>query len=169
MSIRTATLEDVKDIARIHVTAWQVAYKGLIPQSYLDKLSIAKREQSWSNILTDSKTHTVVQEINGAVVGFANFGHSRDQDRDSSVTGEITSIYINPEYWRKGLGTALFEFIFKEIKNREFTEVTLWVIDTNQTACSFYKKMGLKPDGTTKIDIREDFELKEIRYLITII
>ena len=121
MTIRIATLEDVKDIATIHVKAWQAAYKGLIPQSYLDNLSIPKREQAWQNILSDSKTNTIVQEINGAVVDFANFGHTRDEDKDSTVTGEITSIYLNPEHWRKGLGTAVFEFILEEMKNREFT------------------------------------------------
>ena len=168
MSIRNATLEDVKDIATIHVNSWQVAYKSLIPQSYLDNLSIAKREQTWSNILTNSNTHTIIKEINGAVVGFANFGHTRDEDKNSTVTGEITSIYLNPEHWRKGLGTALIEFILSELKNRGFTEVTLWVLDSNQTACNFYQKIGFKPDGATKIDIREDFELKEIRYSITI-
>lgn len=169
MGIRNATLEDVKDIATIHVTAWQTVYKDLIPQSYLDNLSITKREQTWHNILTDSKTHTIVQEINGLVVGFANFGHTRDEDKDLLLTGEITSIYLNPKYWKKGLGTALFEFILENMKKREFTQVTLWVLDTNQQARSFYQKMGLKPDGATKIDIREHFELREIRYSITII
>lgn len=169
MTIRTATLEDVKDIATIHVLAWQAAYKGLIPQSYLNNLSIAKREQAWQNILNNSKKNTIVQEINGLVVGFANFGHTRDEDKDSTVIGEITSIYLNPEYWRKGLGTALFEFILRDMRNRKFTEVTLWVLDTNQRACSFYQKMGFKSDGTTKIDIRQDFELREIRYSINLI
>ena len=160
MTIRTTTLKDIKDIATIHVTVWQVAYKGLIPQSYLDNLSIAKREQNWSSILKNSKNQTIVQEINGTVVGFANFGNTRDEDKNSKVIGEITSIYLDPEHWRKGLGTELFQFILSEMKNQEFTEVTLWVLDTNQTACSFYQKMGFKPDGATKIDIREDFELK---------
>ena len=168
MTIRNATLEDIKDIATIHVNSWQVAYKGLIPQSYLNNLSVAKREQTWGNILTNSNTHTIVKEINGKVVGFANFGHSRDEDKNSNLTGEITSIYLDPKHWRKGLGTALFQFILSGLKNREFTEATLWVLDTNQTACSFYQKMGLKPDGSTKIDIRENFELKEIRYSINL-
>ena len=169
MTIRTATLEDVKDIATIHVKAWQAAYKGLIPQSYLDNLSITKRDRAWQNILTSAKTHTIVQEINGLVVGFANFGNTRDRDRDSTVTGEITSIYLNPEHWRKGLGTALFEFILRDMKNRGFTQITLWVLDRNQSACSFYEKMGFKPDGATKIDIRENFELRELRYSINLI
>ena len=164
MTIRTATLEDVKDIATIHVNAWQIAYKGLIPQSYLNNLSIPKREQTWQDILNSAKTHTIVQQINGLVVGFANFGHTRDEDKDSTVTGEITSIYLNPEHWRKGLGTALFKFILEDLKNREFTQITLWVLDRNQEARSFYQKMGLKPDRATKIDIRENFELREIRY-----
>ena len=169
MTIRSATLQDIKDIATIHVIAWQVVYKGLIPQSYLDNLSIAKREQNWSSILNNSKNQTIVQEINGRVVGFANFGNTRDKDKNYNVTGEITSIYLDPEHWRKGLGAELFQFILSEMKNKEFTEVTLWVLDTNQTACSFYQKMGFKPDGATKIDIREDFKLKEIRYSINVI
>jgi ribosomal protein S18 acetylase RimI-like enzyme len=94
---------------------------------------------------------------------------TRDRDKDSTVTGEITSIYLNPENWRKGLGIQLFEFILEDIKNREFTQITLWVLDRNQSACSFYQKIGLKPDGATKNDMRENFELREIRYSINLI
>ncbi|BAY87014.1 GCN5-related N-acetyltransferase [Calothrix parasitica NIES-267] len=169
MTIRTAILEDTKDIAVIHVKSWQEVYKGLIPQSYLNNLSISQREKSWQNILTNSQTRTIVQEIDDLVVGFANFGKTRDVDKDSKVTGEITSIYLNFEYWRKGLGTELVKYILKDMRNRKFTQTTLWVLDTNQIARKFYEKMGFKPDGATKIDVRENFELREIRYLINLI
>ncbi|AFY52636.1 acetyltransferase [Rivularia sp. PCC 7116] len=169
MTIRTAILEDVKDIAEIHVKSWQKVYKCLIPQSYLNNLSISKREKSWQNILTNSQTHTIVQKIDDLVVGFANFGQTRDRDKDSKITGEITSIYINPEYWRKGLGTEFVEFIFKDMRNQQFTQITLWVLDTNQIARKFYEKMGFQPDGATKTDVRENFQIREIRYLINLI
>lgn len=169
MTIRNAIFEDVKDIAEIHVKSWQAVYKGLIPQSYLNNLSISKREKSWQNILTNCQTHTIVQEIDNLVVGFANFGQTRDRDKDSKISGEITSIYLNPEYWRKGLGTELVEFIFKDMKHRKFTKITLWVLDTNQIARKFYEKMGFQPDGETKVDVRENFELREIRYSIDLI
>ncbi|MEM7579202.1 MAG: GNAT family N-acetyltransferase [Cyanobacteria bacterium P01_A01_bin.80] len=169
MTIRTAIIEDVKDIATIHVKSWQVVYKGLIPQSYLNNLSISKREKYWQNILTNYETQTIVQEIDDLVVGFANFGKTRDEDKDSKIIGEINAIYLNPEYARKGLGTELIEFILKNMKNRKFTQITLWVLDTNQIARKFYEKMGFQLDGTTKIDIRENFELREIRYLINLI
>ena len=67
------------------------------------------------------------------------------------------------------MGTELVEFIFQHMKNRKFTQITLWVLDTNQIARQFYEKMGFKPDGTAKIDIRENFELREIRYLRNLI
>ncbi|MBV6625613.1 MAG: GNAT family N-acetyltransferase [Rivularia sp. (in: Bacteria)] len=169
MTIRNATPEDVKDIATIHVKSWQVAYKGLIPQSYLNNLSISKREKSWQNILTNCETHTIVQVIDELIVGFANFGKTRDEDKNSKVTGEINAIYLNPEYGRKGLGTELIEFILKNMRNRKFTQITLWVLDTNQIARKFYEKMGFEPDGATKIDIRENFELREMRYFINLI
>ena len=169
MTIRTAMLEDVKEIAAIHVKSWQVVYKGLIPQSYLNNLSISKREKSWQNILTHSQTHTIVQEIDDLVVGFANFGQTRDEDKDSKITGEITSIYLNPEYGRKGLGTECVEFILKNMKNLKFTQITLWVLDTNEIARKFYEKMGFKADGAIKIDVRENFELREMRYFINLI
>lgn len=63
----------------------------------------------------------------------------------------------------------MIEFILKNIRNRRFTQITLWVLDTNEIARKFYEKMGFKPDGTTKIDVRENFELREIRYLINLI
>lgn len=39
IEIRPATLADAEAIVRVHVTAWQESYKGIIEQSYLDKLS----------------------------------------------------------------------------------------------------------------------------------
>jgi len=38
MEIRTATLDDVPDISRIHALSWKAAYKGIVPQAYLDGL-----------------------------------------------------------------------------------------------------------------------------------
>ena len=37
MEIREATPKDVKDISRIHALSWKSAYKGIVPQAYLDK------------------------------------------------------------------------------------------------------------------------------------
>jgi hypothetical protein len=38
MDIRPAGMEDVPEIAVAHVRSWQAAYRGLLPQAYLDGL-----------------------------------------------------------------------------------------------------------------------------------
>ena len=39
MDIRPARLEDVPEITVFHVRSWQAAYRGLLPQAYLDGLT----------------------------------------------------------------------------------------------------------------------------------
>lgn len=35
-TVRNAVREEAAQIAKIHVDSWQVAYKGLMPQSYIE-------------------------------------------------------------------------------------------------------------------------------------
>jgi hypothetical protein len=37
-SVRTATAGDAMEVAKVHVRSWQAAYRGLVPDSYLDAL-----------------------------------------------------------------------------------------------------------------------------------
>ncbi len=45
--VRKAKIEDATGIAEVHVLTWQCAYRGQIPDSYLDGLSIEKRTEGW--------------------------------------------------------------------------------------------------------------------------
>jgi hypothetical protein len=45
--IRSATPGDARAIATIHVEAWRAAYRGIVPDEYLDSLSIDGRESTW--------------------------------------------------------------------------------------------------------------------------
>jgi hypothetical protein len=47
MSIRRAELSDAKGIAAVHVAAWRVAYRGLLPDDVLDRLSIEDSAKRW--------------------------------------------------------------------------------------------------------------------------
>lgn len=38
MEIRNAVIDDVENISKIYAQSWKTAYKGIIPQSYLDDL-----------------------------------------------------------------------------------------------------------------------------------
>lgn len=40
MRIREATVADVDAIAQAHVDAWRTAYAGLVPQEFIDPLTV---------------------------------------------------------------------------------------------------------------------------------
>jgi|GEM_PF-5576422 len=58
VKIRKATLKDVNVISKIYALSWKSAYKGIVPQKYLDVLKCnfwVSSFQNWinNNILTD--------------------------------------------------------------------------------------------------------------------
>jgi hypothetical protein len=53
MLIRAAVAADVAAIAQVHVRTWQSAYRGHIPDAYLDGLDPSKRAAVWSAALRE--------------------------------------------------------------------------------------------------------------------
>jgi hypothetical protein len=51
MLIRAAQIEDAKQIAEVHVASWRAAYRGILPDSMLDNLSVEKRTELWQERL----------------------------------------------------------------------------------------------------------------------
>lgn len=50
MEVRAASIDDAEAIAVVHVRSWQGAYRALIPDAYLDALSVRRRREIWRRI-----------------------------------------------------------------------------------------------------------------------
>jgi ribosomal protein S18 acetylase RimI-like enzyme len=165
--LRHAIVSDAPEIVRLHVRVWQWAYRGQIPDEYLDALddSLPRREAFRRDSLSRSPRpfETWVAELNGAIAAFADIGPSRDDDA-SPHTGELYSIHVDGTLARQGIGRALMARALDELRDEGFTEVTLWVLDTNVRARTFYEALGWCTDGAMKSDPRPGFELHEVRY-----
>ena len=77
MDIRPARIEDVPQIANVHVHSWQGAYLGLLPQAYLDSLDPAQRVGMWTRALSEtdwSHGGTLVAATDGNLLGFVSYG-----------------------------------------------------------------------------------------------
>ena len=88
MTIRCAAASDAHDIARVHVSSWQEAYKGIVPSTYLDSLSVAERVTRWAEIFERGGSDTFVADESGAIIGFSTYGATRDDDTRAGV-GEV--------------------------------------------------------------------------------
>jgi len=148
VEVRRAVPDDAAPIAAVHVRAWQVAYRGLMPDDVLDGLSVERREEMWQQALTGEDSPGVyVAVTDGAVVGFcAVAAPSRDDDAEDGV-GEIAAIYVEPDVWRTGAGRALMDVALEDLRADGWQWVTLWVLAENQPARDFYSRYGFEPDG----------------------
>lgn len=161
--IRTAVPEDAAKIARIHVDAWRSAYAGIVPDSYLARLSTEKRQKTWASTIARSPASIrVAVSDDQTVLGWATFGRSRDEDDQEA--GELYAIYLDPIHWGKGIGKALLQDAVIALVNLEFTSMTLWVLEENLRARNFYEKAGFVFDGTAKTLVFDGKALIEWRY-----
>ena len=160
IAVRAATADDVPAIARIHVDAWRAAYRGQIPDSYLDALSVEERARMWSGALArPAPTKLMVTE---PLTGFCFYGPSRDKE---DGVAEMYALYVQPDCWRQGAGRLLCEHALADARERECAAVSLWVLKTNQRARSFYERMGYAPDSAERTNTRlTRFALQEMRY-----
>lgn len=163
MQVRPATPNDAPGIARVHVAAWQVGYRGMVADDVLDGLSVDDRMLTWLGDLTDPENEisTLVVEDDGRIAGFVSvLGVSRDEDAVPG-TAEIPALYVDPPRWRTGVGRALMEVALAALVAAGANEVALWVLEENERGRAFYAAAGFKPDGERAV--REDTGAPEIR------
>jgi GNAT superfamily N-acetyltransferase len=164
--VRPAGPHDASALAEIHVRSWQVAYRGLIPNSYLDALTPEARLPRWQEWLAAvdlPRSGTLVLVDDDTPCGFTSVASSRDDDAVASV-GELTAIYLAPGRWRQGNGRLLLGAAVGALESAGFGEATLWVLEGNTRARMFYEATGWAPDGAHRTEAVEDFTLDEVRY-----
>lgn len=146
--MRRATPADAAGIAGVHVRAWQIGYRGLVPDEILDGLSLARRKSTWHTLLArDGEGAFSLVAEDDRVVGFCSvIAPSRDDDAGVG-TCEVAAIYVDPGHWRKGIGSALLVTALHQLGAARWDDVTLWVLAQNEGAIAFYRRFAFAADG----------------------
>jgi ribosomal protein S18 acetylase RimI-like enzyme len=164
MKIRPAIAADARSVATVHVQSWQGAYRGMLPDAYLESLSVEARESVWGGVIEKGSPELWVAEFDSQVVGWSAFGTSRDPDARPR-TGELEALYVLPQFWKTGTGRELWLITRRRLIERGFATATLWVLADNQRAIQFYLAAGFAPDAASERQIdRAGRVLREIRY-----
>ena len=161
MKIRRATEKDLIGIAQVHVETWQSTYKGIIPEDYLQSLTIENRLKNWQRHLKTLHTATFIAENEaGAVIGFAIGGP--EQTSHPLYQAEIYAIYILDTYQRNGVGKQLIKPIAKLFEEKKYPNMIIWALEENSNHL-FYQSLGGQIVASKNISINGKV-LKEIGY-----
>lgn len=160
MLIRRAKESDVRSIAEVHVASSRATYGNLCDESF----TVEAREIAWREWMPTEKTFTFVAENESGIVGFANFGPTRDSYQGFNNIGELYSVYVLPGNIGSGTGYELTTGALEQLRANGFQAVTLWVLESNQRARDFYERVGFSLDGTTRTSEKDGQHLVEVRY-----
>ncbi len=136
MNIRRAKEEDAEEIAQLHIRSRGSGVTG----QFSSNNSIAERVVL---IKASIKKGTIylVYELDNNIVGFICAGFPRDK---LDYEFEIYALYVDPEYFRKGIGKSLFEELANITKDYANQHLYLWVLENNVIARKFYESIGGK-------------------------
>ena len=177
-TIRPAAPNDAQGVARIRVLGWRFAYQGLVPQGYLDSLNVAEDTDRMRGHLSqlsqdappkssafglnsgDSGKRSFMLATRGdAVLGFCHFSAApNNADRPERATpggamnGRLHSLYIDPDILGESIGHTLMNHALSTFAAWGCERATLWVLEGNSRAISFYERQGWRCTGTTKVD-----------------
>jgi ribosomal protein S18 acetylase RimI-like enzyme len=153
ITIRESEVSDALGIATVHVKSWQKTYRGQVPDSYLDNLSIPERASKLEKMIEENRkknVHNFVIEEDKLIVGILAVGENTDNDLPSNV-GQLYVIYIHPDHEGKGFGSMLMNKAIEILKEDGYTKATLWVLDTNSKARSWYEHKGWKIEANRDV------------------
>jgi RimJ/RimL family protein N-acetyltransferase len=162
-SLRRATGADAPGVAATHIQAWKVAYRGIVPDAHLDGLDVATRAARYNfDAIAPGAPETWIAVDGGEVVGFVTVSPGRDEDLPT--LGEVRAVYVTPDRWRSGAGSALLARAEVLLGDAGFNEAHLWVLEGNTRARRFYERAGWALDGARKVVEIGGRPLAEVRY-----
>lgn len=165
VKIKKATLDDINIISNIYALSWKYAYKNIVPQKYLDELKCnywVSSFQNWigNNILT-------AQLIYEDELPVGCVAYSKARDVRFAHWGEIVSIYLLPDHFRKGYGQKLLQTAIIDMKTNGYENYYLWVLKENTNARSFYESNGfIYNNDECTCEIMQK-QLMDVRYILT--
>lgn len=143
--------DDADSVAVLHAISWRSAYRGIVPDGFLDHEVFAERQAVWrerlQGLATTPAFGIVAEDTAGQMIGFAYVLPGHDP-----VCGTLVdNLHVHPDLKGGGIGRQLLQAVVRELGPAHTQPLHLWVLDQNEAAKRFYARMGAEfiDPGTT--------------------
>jgi ribosomal protein S18 acetylase RimI-like enzyme len=159
---------DAAAVAAVKWRSWRSAYRGIVPDDFLDRLPVYPSAAYWVGLSARPRSQHVLMVAGrrGEVHGMCSAGPTSGDGLDPQQVGEVSTLYIDPSAQGRGLGARLLDAVVDQLLDIGFDDVRLWVLRDNEAARRFYERRGWVPDGAEQaVPLnRTDVALAEVRY-----
>jgi GNAT superfamily N-acetyltransferase len=150
--VRDAQASDAAAIAALQVRSWKAAYRGIVPDTFLDDLAEDAWLERWTDQLAAAKREAIHQLVstdapNGPPRAIAVCGPAIEPTAE--LTGQLYVLYADPPSWRRGHGAALLRCVHELLAGDGHSGAMLWVAEDNRRSIEFYDHHGWTKDGET--------------------
>ena len=133
--------EHMEGVARLHALSWQVHYRGIFYDHYLDHQVIDDRLEVWKRRFENpSKDQYVVLALDEQLLcgfGCVYLNHSPEYG------ALIDNLHVHPDWQGKGIGKGLMQQCCHWVTQKDpQSSLYLWVLEENQQARNFYLNLG---------------------------
>ncbi|WP_276299942.1 GNAT family N-acetyltransferase [Halorussus lipolyticus] len=158
LSVRSAEAGDVADVRRIARESWHAAYDDIVGPE-----SVGSVVDEWYDL---NHLRRSVERDDGVFLVAEIGGGSEDADAtddadDPEVVGfaqgvlggaddsaELPRIYVHPDHWGEGAGSAMLERVEDELADRGAERLRLVVLADNEIGNAFYERHGYPTVGS---------------------
>jgi GNAT superfamily N-acetyltransferase len=137
--IREARPDEAEVLTALQQDASIAANAHIFPPE-LYPFPIAEITQRWQGFLDDPAVAVLVYDHGGAAVGVA-----------ASRAEWLDGLYVLPEWWSRGVGRALHDEVLGRQRAAGGTHCNLWVLERNERARRFYRRLGWHENGQTRV------------------
>jgi ribosomal protein S18 acetylase RimI-like enzyme len=157
--VRRAEASDEASWARVWDESARAGFGPFLPEGHVFPEVSSDLMQS---LLADPAVTLLMAEEDGEALGYCTSGESRDPDASAAV-GEVRTLFVAPAAWRRGAGSALMAAALDDLRERGYSEATVWSFADNERANRFYEGRGFERDGADRTE-EEWADAQEVRY-----
>ena len=140
MTIREANAEDMELIANLYVINWKKTYVGLLPDNFLNGLTVNDGINKWQEYLTKEKHRIFVAYENENFLGFS----ACKEDEELKNCLYLDSLHVSESSRGKGVGTKLINTVGSYAYIKGYEHMSICIVKGNDKAKRIYEKMGAK-------------------------
>lgn len=130
---------DAAVIGAVHVATWRSTYPGILPESYLARLSESKEAAHYAAaIRADAGIFVAIGGTPARVVGFTTTGWGC---ASAPAEGEIQTLYVLDDFRDQGAGRKLMARAAAHLAGLGCNSAFLWVLRDNPSRF-FYGHLG---------------------------